>query len=64
MKTKIKNTIKLNSYSIIADKIENSIEYGYNRAFKHTDAPDKETIKENILNAIMSDLCEIIDFGL
>lgn len=62
MKVKIKNEIRLNSYSILSDKIADSINYGYKRAFKHTDNPGEEAIKEAIHDAIMTDLCEILIF--
>ena len=62
MKIKIKNEIRLNSYAILSDQIENSINLGYRRAFKHTDNPEEETIKKAIYTAIMNDLWEILIF--
>ena len=61
-KTKISSSIKLNSYRIITDKIEEGINYGWSRAHKHCDNPDENVIKEQIYNEITNVLCEVIDF--
>jgi len=59
----IKASITLDAYKIINDSIDRSIEYGWNRAHKHTDRPSVELIKEEISKAIMNDLCELINFN-
>lgn len=41
--------------------IENGIALGYQRAFKHNDAPPEEVIKDSIHNAIMSEISEWFD---
>ena len=61
-KIKINNSIKLNSYRIITDKIEIGIEAGYRRSHKHCDNPGEDVIKEHIYNEITNALCEVIDF--
>jgi len=58
----IKASIRLDAYKIINDSIDRSINYGWNRAHKHTDSPSVELIKEEISKAIMNDLCELINF--
>ena len=54
--------MKLRAYRIISDAIDRAINYGYNRAHKHTEAPDAETIKGSIYNEIMNELSEVIDW--
>lgn len=59
---KIKTELRLDAYKIISDTIETAIRYGYNRAHKHVENPSVDLILEQIHNAIMNDLCEIIKF--
>lgn len=59
-KISLSPNIKLNWYSILEKEIENGIHSGYRRAFKHTNHPDEDYIKEQILAAIMNNVCEII----
>ena len=61
-KIKISNSIKLNSYRIITDKIEEGINWGWSRSHKHGDNPGEDVIKEQIYNEITNVLCDIIDF--
>lgn len=61
-KVKPKATIKIKTYHIISEAVDAGIGYGWNRAHKHTDNPDENYIKERIYDAIMSGLCDIIDF--
>jgi len=58
----IKNTLKLNTYAIISDKIEEGINWGLQHAHKHTDNPSEETIKQHLLNDIMNSLSEVINY--
>ena len=61
-KIKISNSIKLNTYRIITDKIEEGLHWGWSRAHKHCDNPDGDAIKEQMYNEITNALCEVIDF--
>lgn len=60
---RVKNTIKLNIYNILADKIEDGINWGWAHAHKHSDTPSEQTIKDYIHNDIMNSLSEVIDYG-
>lgn len=61
-KTKVKPAVQIKAYHIISQSVGNGIAYGWNRAHKHTDTPDADYIKEQIFNAIMSNLCDILSF--
>jgi hypothetical protein len=56
---KKKTTIKLKPYPLIERAVEEGIAYGWNRAHKHTDKPDPDHIKEQLLYYIMNELTEI-----
>lgn len=50
---------RANKYRIIVEAVDRGIQYGFNRAHKHTDRPSSDYIKEQILNAIMNEICEV-----
>lgn len=54
--------MKFKAYQLIERAVEEGVNYGYNRAHKHTDTPTEATLKGLITEAIMSELCDIIDF--
>jgi len=47
---------------VLETAIETGIELGYNRAYKHDDDPNSQTIKLAISDAIWSELWEWISF--
>jgi len=62
-KIKVDATIKVHVYPIVADAITTAIELGWKRAYKHTDNPSPEIIKQEIETAILNSLCEILQFS-
>ena len=44
------------------DEIEDAVKIGWNRAYKHIDNPDEDTIKSHIYDAVESAIYEWIDF--
>jgi hypothetical protein len=54
--------IRVNSYMVLTRAIEEGISYGYRRAFKHSDDPDEDHIKDEIYTAIMNSICEVFQF--
>ncbi len=54
--------IKFKTYQLIERAVEEGIRYGYKKAHKHTDNPDEEGLKQLILDAIMQEFSEIINF--
>jgi len=59
---KIEGILKVKTYTVIEEAIEQGIRYGYKRAYKHTDNPTEEYIVQEILLATMSCLDEIVEF--
>jgi hypothetical protein len=57
------NELKVNVYSVLEECIEIGIDGGMNRAFKHTDDPSHEYIKEQILHYIMLQVSEKFKFN-
>jgi hypothetical protein len=54
--------MKAKEYHLIAKCVETGIMFGWNRAHKHTDEPDPETIRNAIEVAVMNEICEWFDF--
>ena len=52
---------KAKAYSILRQAVEDGIAWGWQRSHKHTDKPDEETIKDEMLNNIMNEICEKFD---
>lgn len=50
--------MKVNTYKVISDAVENGIKYGWYRAHKHTDEPAEDEIKNRIQMAIMAEMIE------
>ena len=42
--------MKVNEYLVMTECVENGVNRGYNRAFKHTETPSEDAIKESIYN--------------
>jgi len=52
--------MKANFYAIIMEAVERGLEIGWNRALKHTDVPDYQTIIDKQADAIIELLDEKI----
>ena len=55
--------MKLKAWPIVSDAVERGVSYGFRRAYKHTDKPEEEDLREAIENGVMAELAEIIDFS-
>ncbi len=54
--------MKANEFKIMEDCIERGFDGGYQKAFKHTDDPSEDQIKEQVLHYIMLEICEYFKF--
>ncbi len=50
--------MKPNMYKLVSNCVDNGVNYGWNRAHKHTDSPSEAQIKDEIYNAVMNEICE------
>jgi hypothetical protein len=50
--------MKAKEYNVMQMAVSAGVEYGYNRAHKHTDSPSEDQIKEAIIKAVMDEICE------
>ena len=55
--------IRLKAYPLIERAVEEGTAYGWNRAHKHTDAPEPAHIRDAIVAAVMNSLDEILDWS-
>lgn len=51
-------SMKPKTYPILVDAVENGVKYGYHRAHKHNDNPDREQITDAIISAVLNEICE------
>lgn len=58
----MKNKLKVNTYAVLSECVEIGIDRGWNKAYKHTNKPEEEYIKEQILYYIMLEVCEKFKF--
>ena len=61
-KPRVRGEIRVKAYPLMADAIEVGLVLGWNRAHKHVDDPDPDTIREAQHRAIMSELDERFTF--
>lgn len=58
----VRQVVRIDLYRLIADAVERGIAYGWSRAYKHTDTPEPDSVKQDIEDAVMNELCEFIQF--
>jgi len=61
-KRPVRGGTKVRAYDVLRRAVEEGAEYGWRRAHKHTDSPDAETIKDQVVTAILNEVCEYFDF--
>ena len=54
--------LRVRVYEVLHRAIEEGLDYGWMRAHKHTDHPDEATIKDQILQGILNEVCEYFEF--
>ena len=63
--------VRIKVYPVLSAAVESGVGYGLHRAYKYsespgpdaTSSPTREHVIEEICNAVMSELCEVIDLG-
>ena len=54
--------MKANDYMVLERAIEEGINYGFVRAYKHTEKPSEDDVKEAVNLAVMTAICEWFSF--
>lgn len=49
-------------YRVLSDAVEVGVTFGWNRAYKHTDTPTPDLVKEKIHEAVMNECSEWFHF--
>lgn len=55
--------MRVNEYLVLSDCVERGVEYGYHRAYKYTDEPSPESIRNEVCQAVLNEICEYFIFG-
>ena len=55
--------MKVNTYKLIEKCVEDGAIFGLNRAFKYDDVPTDEDIINEVVAAVMQELCEWFEFN-
>ena len=55
--------LRIRACEVLRRAVEEGLNYGRMHAHKHTDAPDEGTIKDQILQGILREVSEYIEFG-
>lgn len=61
-KRNVRGGMRVRAYEVLHRAIEEGTNYGWRRAHKHTDAPGEDAIKDQIVNAVLSEIGEYFDF--
>lgn len=61
-KPKVESKVRVNAWNVMTRAIEEGIDYGWNRAHKHTDKPTEDEFKSAIYNAVTSAISEYFEF--
>ena len=54
--------LRLRAFPVLSRAVEEGVAYGWRRAHKHTDTPDPKAIEEQIVDAVLGEICEYFDF--
>lgn len=55
--------MKANTYKVLARCVEEGVAWGWNRAHKYGDNPTPEALQNHIVEAVLNEVCEWMDFG-
>lgn len=55
--------LRFNAYAIISRAVADGVAYGVRRSRKHTDTPTEDHISTEVENAVMNELCDVLQFG-
>lgn len=59
----VRAIVRVDAYRVIADAVERGIMWGLQHATKHVEYPSMDQMTVHLERDIMSELCEVLDFG-
>lgn len=59
---RVHSSKRVRAYPVLCHAVEEGVAYGWRRAHKHIDAPDAQTIEDQIVDAVLSEVCQYFDF--
>jgi hypothetical protein len=54
--------MRVKEYQVLVDCVERGVAFGMARAYKHSDTPAPDHIKQQIEDAVMLEICEYFNF--
>jgi hypothetical protein len=54
--------MQVKEYQVLVDCVERGVMHGMNRAHKHTDTPLPEYVNRQVIDAVLSEICEYFNF--
>ena len=58
----MKNTVRVDTYRVMAEAVERGVAAGWRRAHKHVESPDASAIQAHIEDAVLNAICEYFKF--
>jgi len=62
-KVEVTGEMRVRSYEVLYRAVEEGLGYGWHRAHKHTESPDEDAIKQQMLDGVMNSVCEYFSFS-
>jgi hypothetical protein len=50
--------MRAKEYPLLVEAVECGVARGWRRAYKHTDAPTEETVRDTIIEEVIGEVCE------
>ena len=54
--------LRVKAYDVLQRAVDDGLNFGWNRAHKHTDKPSEDAIKDAMFGAVMGEICDWFDF--
>lgn len=55
--------MQANEYRVMEQAVEEGVKYGFAKAYKYHDAPSEDHVKEAVMDAVMSSICDWFHFS-
>ena len=56
-------TMRIRTYQVVELAVEEGVAEGIRRAHEHGENPGRDVIQDKVFEAVMTALCDVIDFG-